>query len=225
MNKLILQAIGGLVFLVVVLGLVLYVSAGSLDYWQAWVYLGVFFVCTLSITLYLIRNDPALLERRVVAGPVAETRKSQQIIQGFASLFFIGIYIVAGLDFRFQWSHMAPALSLIGDASVALGLIFVFLVFRENSFASATIQVADEQKVISTGPYSLVRHPMYLGAIVFLFATPIALGSWVALPFPLPLILVIVLRLLDEEKFLAKTLPGYPEYQSQVRHHLVPGVW
>lgn len=225
MNKLILQAIGGLVFLVVVLGLVLYVSAGSLDYWQAWVYLGVFFVCTLSITLYLIRNDPALLERRVVAGPVAETRKSQQIIQGFASLFFIGIYIVAGLDFRFQWSHMSPALSLIADVFVALGLIFVFLVFRENSFASATIQVADEQKVISTGPYSLVRHPMYLGAMIFLVATPIALGSWVALPFPIPLILVIVLRLLDEEKFLAKTLPGYPEYQNQVRHHLVPGVW
>jgi protein-S-isoprenylcysteine O-methyltransferase Ste14 len=225
MTNLLLRTFLGFAFLMLVLALVLFVSAGSISYWQAWVYLAVFAVCTILITVYLIRNDRELLAGRVQAGPAAETQRTQQIIQGFASLFFIGVFIVAGLDYRFGWSSVPTLLSLMADAFVALGFFFVFLVFRENTYTRATIKVSAEQKVVTTGPYSVVRHPMYAGAFVLLIATPIALGSRVALPFVIPLILVIVARLLDEEKFLNANLSGYADYCQKVRYHLVPFIW
>jgi protein-S-isoprenylcysteine O-methyltransferase Ste14 len=225
MTNLNARAFLGLAFLMVVLALALFVPAGSLRFWQAWAYLAVFGVCVILITLDLMRNDPELLARRVRGGPTAETQKSQQVIQSLASLFFIALYIVAGLDFRFQWSHMPPVVSLLADAFVALGFYVVFLVFRENSYTSATIEVAAEQKVISSGPYGLVRHPMYAGAFLLLLFTPLALGSWVALPFPIPLIAVIVARLTAEERFLSANLNGYEEYRRKVRYRLLPRVW
>lgn len=225
MGKLLAQSILGLLFLVAVLGLALFLSAGTLSYWQAWLYLAVWVACVLPITIYLFLKDPGLLSSRVQAGPVAETRKSQQVIQSFASLFFILLYIIAGLDQRFHWSTVPPILSIVSDLFVALGFYFVFLVFKENSFTSATIEVKESQKVISTGPYSLVRHPMYAGAFLLLLFTPTALGSWVALPFPIPLIFVIVIRLLDEEKFLSTSLEGYTAYRHKVRYRLIPYIW
>ena len=225
MDNLIVKTIIGFAFLMLVLALALFLSAGSLSYWQAWVYLAVFAGCTILITAYLVKNDRELLAGRVQAGPVAETQKSQQIIQGLASLFFIGIFIVPGLDYRYGWSHVSIILSLIADGIVALGFYFVFLVFRENSYTRATIDVSAGQKVISTGPYALVRHPMYAGALLLVLFTSIALGSWVAVPFAIPLILVIVARLLDEEKFLKANLTGYEEYYRKVRYRLVPYVW
>jgi protein-S-isoprenylcysteine O-methyltransferase Ste14 len=225
LNNLIVKSILGLAFLLLCLGFVLFVSAGSLNFWQAWVYLADFGVCTLLITAYLMKYDQKLLASRVAAGPVAETQKTQQVIQSLASLFFIGIFIVPGLDFRFHWSIVPTWVSLLADGMVALGFWFVFLVFRENSYTSATIEVAKEQTVISSGPYSIVRHPMYAGATVLLIFTSLALGSWVALPFPLPLILVVVIRLLEEEKFLVANLPGYAEYRQKVRYRLIPFVW
>ncbi len=225
MDSLILKAFAGLAFLLILLGAVVFISAGTLDYWQAWVYLAVFGGCTLFVTLYLIRNDPRLLQSRVQAGPAAETQKSQQVIQAFAGLFFIGIFVVSGLDFRFGWSKVSPLVSIISDVFVALSLLFVFLVFRENSFTSATIEVQDEQKVVSTGPYNLVRHPMYAGATVLLLFTPPALGSWIGIVMVIGVILVVVLRLLDEEKFLAKNLKGYDAYRAKVRYRLVPYIW
>jgi len=224
-NKLIVQAFAGLAFLLVVLGLVLFLSAASFSFWQAWVYLAVFGVCTLLITLYLMRFDQRLLASRVQAGPVTETQKTQQVIQGFASLFFIGLFIVAGLDYRFHWSVVPLAASVIADIFVALGFYFVFLVFKENSFTSDTIEVKDEQKVVTTGPYAVVRHPMYAGASVLLIFTGMALGSWVAIPFALPLILVVAIRLVEEEKFLAANLAGYEAYRQKVRYRLIPMIW
>jgi protein-S-isoprenylcysteine O-methyltransferase Ste14 len=225
MNNLIVKAIGGLVFLLVVLGLALFLSAGSLEFWQAWVYLAVFGLCTLIITLYLMRFDQRLLASRVQAGPVAETQKSQQVIQGFASLFFLGLFVVAGLDYRFHWSSVPLVASLVADLVVAIGFYIVFLVFRENSFTSGTIEVKDEQKVVTTGPYAVVRHPMYAGAFLLLLFTPVALGSWVAIPFVLPLMLVIVLRLVEEEKFLTANLAGYDDYRKKVHHRIIPFLW
>src|SRR5512135_1474710 len=134
MNNLMVKTILGFLFLVLVLALALFLSAGSLRFWQAWVYLAVFSVCVILITAYLARYDPRLLASRVQAGPVAETQKSQQILQSFASLFFIALFIVAGLDFRFHWSHVPAVLSLIADGVVMLSLFFVFLVFRENTY-------------------------------------------------------------------------------------------
>lgn len=225
MNNLILRTIIGFITLVLILGLALFLSAGSLNFWQAWVFLAVFSVCVILITAYLIKYDQRLLASRVKAGPMAETQKSQQIIQILASLFFIGLFIVPGLDFRFHWSNVPPVVSLIADGFVALSLFIVFLVFRENSYTSATIEVANEQKVITTGPYSVVRHPMYAGAFLLLIFTPLALGSWVGIPFALPVILVIVVRLLEEEKFLRATLSGYEEYRQKVRYRLIPFIW
>ena len=225
MGSLILKSIAGFVFLMFCLGLALFLPAGSLSYWQAWVYLAVWAVCVVPITVYLAIKDPDLLAGRVKAGPVAETQKSHQVIQGFASIFFILLYIVAGLDYRFHWSNVPPVLSLVADGVAALGFFIVFLVFRENSYTRATIEVSEEQKVITTGPYSVVRHPMYAGAFLLLIFTPIALGSWVALPFPIPLFLVIAVRAVEEEKFLVENLGGYKEYCQKVRYRLVPYIW
>jgi len=225
MNNLLLKTVAGFLFLMLMLALALFIPAGSLSYWQAWVYLAVWAVCVILITAYLIKNDQALLAGRVQAGPVAETQKSQKIIQSLASLFFVSLFIVPGLDYRFDWSNMPPIVSLIADGLVALGFYIVFLVFKENSYTRATIEVSDEQKVVTSGPYRIVRHPMYAGALLLLIVTPLALGSWVAMPFSLPLILVIAVRLLDEEKLLKTDLTGYSEYCQKVHYHLLPNVW
>jgi protein-S-isoprenylcysteine O-methyltransferase Ste14 len=225
MRNLIVKTILGFAFLILVLALALFGSAGSLRFWQAWVYLAVFSVCTLLITAYLIRYDQRLLASRVKAGPTAETRKSQQILQSLASLFFLSLFIVPGLDFRLHWSTVPAMLSVIADTLVVLGFLIVFLVFRENSYTSAVIEVSEEQKVITSGPYRVVRHPMYGGGLLLLLFTPLALGSWVAMPFVLPLLLVIVVRLLDEERFLAENLSGYVGYREKVRYRLVPLIW
>ena len=225
MSNLFVKAILGLVFLILVLAVVLFVSAGSLSFWQAWVYLAVFAVCTILITAYLMKYDRELLAGRVQAGPVAETQRSQKIIQSLASLFFIGLFIVPGLDYRYGWSDVSPILSLIADGFVALGFFIVFLVFRENTYTRATIEVSKEQKVISSGPYHVVRHPMYAGAILLLIFTPLALGSWVAMPFSLPVILVVVVRLREEERFLSANLHGYEDYRQKVRYRLIPFIW
>jgi protein-S-isoprenylcysteine O-methyltransferase Ste14 len=225
MGSLMVKTVLGFAFLMLVLALALFVSAGSLGFWQAWVFLGVFAVCTILITAYLFKYDPRLLASRVKAGPTAETQKSQQIIQSLASLFFITLFAVSGLDFRFHWSDVPPVVSWIADGFVALGFLIVFLVFRENSYTSAIIEVSSEQRVISSGPYNVVRHPMYAGAILLLAFTPLALGSWVAIPFPLPLIGVVVVRLLEEEKYLLANLSGYKDYCQKVRYRLIPYIW
>ena len=142
-----------------------------------------------------------------------------------AAVAFVGLIVLPALDHRFVWSHMPLSPVLAGDALVALGWLAFYLVFRENSFTSATIEVAPDQKVISTGPYALVRHPMYAGTVVMLLGTPIALGSWWGLPAIVAMIPALIWRVLDEEKFLARNLPGYLEYQKAVRYRLIPLVW
>jgi protein-S-isoprenylcysteine O-methyltransferase Ste14 len=225
MGNLLVKTILGFAFLMLVLALALFIPAGSLSYWQAWVYLADWAVCVILITWYLVKNDQELLAGRVQAGPVAETQKNQKIIQSLASLCFIALFIVPGLDYRLGWSHVPPIISLIADGFVALGFLIVFLTFRENSYTRATIEVSAGQKVATSGPYRFVRHPMYAGASLLLIFTPLALGSWVAEIFALLLILVVAVRLLDEEKLLKKDLTGYGEYCQTVRYHLVPYVW
>ena len=215
----------GLVELVVVMAALTFLPAWTLDYWQAWILLAVFFACTLLIDLYLVKNDPKLLERRLKAGPGSEQEKSQKIIQAMAMVAFVAIFVLSALDHRFGWSPVPPYVSVIGDVLVALGLYFVFLVFKENTFTSAIIEIDDDQKVISSGPYALVRHPMYIGALVMLIGVPLALGSLWGLVAIIPMTIVLIARLLDEEKFLAKNLAGYGEYQSKVKYHLLPLIW
>ena len=214
-----------LVALAVVMGLLLFVPAGTVRYWQAWVYLSIFFGAGVLITMHLMRHDPALLERRMSGGPTAEKRPAQKVIMLFTSLGFIALFVVPALDYRFGWSTVPLSGVLAGDALIAVGFFFIFLVYKENTFTSATIEVAPGQKVISTGPYAIVRHPMYASALLYLAGTPLALGSyWGFVPL-VAMLPFLIWRLFDEERFLALNLPGYTEYQKKVRHHLIPRIW
>src|SRR5580704_13163147 len=215
MNQLVIRAFAGLLFLLIVMAIIIFVPAWTLDYRQAWIFLVVFFVPPLLITIYLMKHVPKLLERRTTAGPGAEQERIQNIIQALAGLAFIAIFIVSALDHRFGWSTVPAYVTALGDVLVIFGFYLVFLVFKENTFASGTIEVVAEQRVISTGPY----------ALVMLVGVPLALGSWWGLLAIIPMIIVLILRLLDEEKFLAKNLAGYRDYQSKVRYHLFPLIW
>ncbi len=225
MNTLTVKALRGLLFLLVVMAALLFIPAGTLDYWQAWTFLAIYFASSIAMTFYLMKWDPKLLERRMSGGPFAEKETSQKIIMSFASLGFIGLVVVPALDHRFAWSHMPPYVAIAGDVLMALGWLAIFFVFRENTFTSATIELAPDQKVISSGPYALVRHPMYAGALVMLVGVPIALGSWWGVLVIVAVVPALIWRLIDEEKFLARNLPGYLKYQQKVRYRLIPWVW
>jgi protein-S-isoprenylcysteine O-methyltransferase Ste14 len=214
-----------LVILTVVMGLLLFVPAGTVRYWQAWTYLSIFTGASALTTLYLMKKDPALLQRRMSGGPTAEKRGTQKIIMMFTSAGFIALLVVPALDHRFGWSRVPFGVVIAGDLLVAIGFYFIFRVYRENTFTSATIEVAENQTVVSTGPYAIVRHPMYASASLYLFGTPLALGSYWGLLVIAAMIPFLVWRLLDEERFLSTNLPGYSEYRERVRHRLVPFLW
>jgi protein-S-isoprenylcysteine O-methyltransferase Ste14 len=224
-RKATLKATVGLAQLVVVIGVALFVPAGTVGFIEGWIFLAVFSGSSLAITLYLMKRDPALLERRTQAGPVAEKELSQKLIQGLASIAFLSTLVVPALDHRFRWSHVPMAAVIGGDVLVALGFLTIFLVFRANTFTSAVIEVAAEQRVIETGPYAIVRHPMYSGALVMFIGVPLALGSFVGLLTFVPFAATIVWRLLDEERFLSSRLTGYAGYRDKTRYRLVPRVW
>lgn len=225
MNAVNRQALGKLGSFLPTLAAAVFLAAGTIDYWQAWIFLAIFSGASLAITAYLMRYDPELLQRRVYAGPRSEQQIRQQIIQAIAFVSFFAILMFPAFDHRYRWSVVPPYLAVAGDALVALGFSIVFFVFKENTFASATIEVDTGQKVVSTGPYSSVRHPMYSGALIMLFGIAPALGSWWGLLMVIPITIVIIWRLLEEEKFLAGNLPGYSEYRIKVPYRLVPRVW
>jgi protein-S-isoprenylcysteine O-methyltransferase Ste14 len=207
------------------MALLLMLTAGSTRYWQGWVYLAVFGGASIVATADLIRRDPALLERRMRGGPTAETRTAQRIIMAVVSLGFIALLVVPALDYRFGWSRVPTGVVWLGNLLVLVGFALIMRVYRENTYTAATVQVAEGQTVISTGPYALVRHPMYASALLYLIGTPLALGSyWGLVPFAL-IVPGLIWRLLDEENMLAQQLPGYTEYQRKVRRHLLPGIW
>jgi protein-S-isoprenylcysteine O-methyltransferase Ste14 len=160
-----------------------------------------------------------------MCGANCREETSQKIAQTIASIGFAAILVVSALDHRFAWTSLPLYISLVGDALVAIGFLIIFIVYRENTFASATIELAPDQKVVSSGLYALVRHPMYMGALFLLVGIPLSLGSWWGL-FVIALMMpALIWRLLDEEKFLAKNLPGYREYQNTVRYRLAPFIW
>ena len=214
-----------LALLAAVMALLLFVPAGTVYYWQAWVYLVLFFGVSVFTTLSLMRHDPALLERRMRAGPTAEKRPAQKLIMLGTSVGFIALLIVPALDRRWGWSAVPPVGVMVGDALVLIGFLLIVRVYRENTFTSATIQIVEHQRVISTGPYAMVRHPMYASALLYLIGTPLALGSYWGLVPIVAMLPLLIWRLLDEERFLAAQLPGYADYETRVRHRLVPFVW
>jgi len=219
------KAFGGLFAVLVAMAALLFLPAWTLDFWQAWAFLGVFGVCSLAITLYLMKKDPELLGRRVRGGPTAEKERPEKIIQSITSLGFATMLVIPALDHRFHWSEVPLCASVAGDILLAVGFLIVFFVYKENTFASATVEIAPEQHVISTGLYAFVRHPMYVGGVFWLVGMALALGSWwgllvFALTFP-----ALLWRILDEERLLAKNLPGYEGYCRKVRYRLLPFVW
>jgi protein-S-isoprenylcysteine O-methyltransferase Ste14 len=220
-----LRALAGLAFLGVVMSLALFGAAGTTRWPEAWCFLAVFLGASLLVTIDLARRDPALLERRTKAGPIAEPTTKQKIIQAFASIAFLGELALPALDRRFGWTHVPDWVAYACEALVALGFFVVWRVFRANTFTSAVIAVGDKQRVVTTGPYAIVRHPMYAGALVLMAAAPVALGSLAGLAaFPF-LFATIVWRMLDEERVLVSELEGYEAYRDKTRWRLVPGVF
>ncbi len=205
-----------------VIGLALFLPAGTLDYWQAWVYIAIVFVPVIFVGLYFLKNDSEFLARRF---KTREKEAKQKLIQKAGIPIFIIGFLLPGLDRRFGWSNVPFEFIVAADILVFLGYLLIFLVFRENSYAGRTVRVEKGQKVISTGPYSVIRHPMYIGVLFMYLATPIALGSYVAvLPFLL-IIPMLVFRILNEEEVLRRELPGYKEYCKKVRYRLIPFIW
>lgn len=225
MNDLNRKALAKLGSFLPVLAIAVLLAAGTIFYWQAWIFLAIFSAASLAITGYLMQHDPELLERRIYAGPRSEKQTRQQIIQASAFVSFFAILLFPAFDHRFGWSAIPPYAALAGDALVGLGFLIVFFVFKENTFASAIIEVDSGQQVITTGPYAIVRHPMYSGALIMLFGIPIALGSWWGLLMVVPITVVIIWRLCEEEKYLSSNLPGYLEYRNKVTYRLAPRIW
>lgn len=201
---------------------IVFLPVGTFAYWQGWAWLATLLVPLAGALGWMLRHDPALLERRL---HMREREHTQQRVVAVSLAWFLATFILPGLDVRFGWSHVPAAASLAADVMVCLGYLFVLRVFRENTYASRVIEVARGQRVVDTGPYARVRHPMYLGAIVMYLASPLALGSYWALLPTLLIVPLLVVRILNEERVLHRELPGYAEYARKVRWRLVPGLW
>jgi len=225
MNELLPSLIRSSVFGTIVLLALLFIPAGTLRYWQGWAFVVVAIVVSTAYTIYLARHDPALLKRRTEAGVAYEKEPAQKAIILALYAAFIAIIVLPPLDVRFGWSHLPWYVSVIGDVLIIFSFYLFYLVSKANTYAAANVRVEAGQKVIDTGMYGWVRHPMYLAALFLVVGTPLALGSWWTLLLT-PLFLVILyFRIANEEKVLLRDLPGYAEYRQRVRYRLVPGVW
>ena len=217
-TRLLLRSLIAVIFVAVFL----FVPAGSFRYWQGWVFMAILFLPMPATSVYFMKRDPQLVERRL---RTEEKISEQKTIIRCAQMVVFGSLLIPGLDYRFGWSRVPLWLAILSQLFVFVGYLITLWVMKENSFASRTVQVEEGQRVISTGPYRLVRHPMYFGAVLMLLFTPLALGSWWALPGFLLAIPLIVLRLLNEEKMLCRDLPGYSEYCLRTRSRLLPLLW
>ncbi len=206
----------------IILAVMFFLPAGSLNFWQAWVVIFILLVPALFVMIYFLKKSPEFLVRRM---KYKEKELEQKMIIKIGNIFFAIGFLLPGLDFRYGWSAVPVSLVIISDAMILASYYIIFLAFKENTFAARTVEVFKEQKVIDTGPYSVVRHPMYAGIIPLFLFLPLALSSfWAVIPF-LPVILVVILRILNEEKVLARDLPGYMAYCEKVRYRLVPFIW
>ncbi|WP_379969687.1 methyltransferase family protein [Ectobacillus sp. sgz5001026] len=206
--------------LMIVMWMILFLPAGTTKFWEAWIFWFGFSLLTLFITIYFSKKNPELLARRTKVREEATTKKAP----AFFKLYYIG-FLIPGIDFRFHWSHEPIWLVMVSNLIVFAAYIFIFVVFKENSYASTVIQVENEQHVITTGPYSIVRHPMYLGMVIMSFFLPLALGSYFAIIPMLFIIPTLLFRIKNEEAVLLRELSGYKEYCLQTQYRLIPFIW
>jgi len=206
----------------VFLGLITLLPAGTFIYWQFYVYIAVLVIPMIFVILYFLWNDPQFLERRTRA---KEKERAQVIIQITFSIIFLSGFIVSGLDQRLGWSNIPGSIVFFTDVIILLGYLIIFFVFKQNSYASRVVEVDNNQKVISTGIYRIVRHPMYVGVLIMFIPTPIALGSYWGLIPMATILLAIVLRIVNEETVLIRDLPGYKEYCQKTKYRLIPFIW
>jgi protein-S-isoprenylcysteine O-methyltransferase Ste14 len=223
--KVALQLVASAAGSVVFFGVLLFLPAGTFDYWQAWVFIAVFLVATMGPTVHLAVKLPDAFQRRLRSGPLAETRLAQKLINLGITAAVVAVSVVSALDHRFGWSSVPIALVVVGDVLVAFGIGMAYVVIVQNNYAAATITVESGQQVVSTGLYGIVRHPMYVGALIMTLGSPLALGSYWGLLAVAAAVLVFVARILDEETAMRQDLVGYPEYMEKVHYRLVPGVW
>lgn len=209
----------------IVLAVLVFVPAGTFEYWQAWTFLAVFTLSAWLPSIYMQLTNPDALQRRMRGGPVAEARTVQKIVMAGLYLSLGAMCVVSALDHRFGWSSVPAALCVIGNVLVGVGLGAVVLVVSQNHYASTTVRVEDGQSVVSTGLYGLVRHPMYTANVIMLVGIPLALGSYWALLLVMPGLAVLAYRIRDEEAMLREELTGYRDYTVKVRYRLVPCVW
>jgi protein-S-isoprenylcysteine O-methyltransferase Ste14 len=219
------QATASSVFGLIVLSALVFLPAGTLNYWQAWVFMATFMVVTIFPSIYIARTNPAALQRRMHGGPRAEARTIQKILITGAWLGLIALLVISAYDHRMGWSSVPAWVCLLGDVLLATGLGIAMLVVIQNGYAAATVTVETGQTVVSGGVYTFVRHPMYVGNVIMMVGVPLALGSYWGLVFVLPGVVALVFRILDEEKLLTHELAGYREYTQRVRYRLVPHVW
>ena len=201
----------------------LFVGAGTLRYWQGWVFVAFLYATMTAANTYLLKTAPALLARRLTSN--RETDPVQRVVRTLMSLSAMALFLVSGVDRRAGWSHVPLAGVVLGQCGMMLGALVVFLVLRENRFAAVVVEVQAEQRVVETGPYGWVRHPMYSGALCQAVFAPLALGSYWAEVVVAPAIAAVVVRLLAEERLLGQELPGYAAYMKKTRFRLVPGMW
>jgi protein-S-isoprenylcysteine O-methyltransferase Ste14 len=225
MNPLYKRLIRSSVFGTLTLSLLLFIPASTLNYWQGWAYLATFVICSGAYTVYLAKHDPALLKRRTEAGISHEKEPTQKVVMVFLFAVCIALVVLPPLDVRFGRSSVPWYICVFGDALVVVSFYLFYFVSKVNTYAAANIRVEEGQKVISTGMYGFVRHPMYFAALFLFIGTPLALGSWWTLLLIPVSLLILVARILNEEKVLVRDLPRYVEYQKKVATRLIPFIW
>jgi len=224
LNPVFFKIIMKVIMIFVLLGLLLFLTAGSLRYKEAWIYILVLFVPAIIVMIYFYKNDPEFIASRL--SKRREKEKTHKSIQNFFSIPLIIGILIPGFDFRYQWSDVPLYVVIIADIMVFLGYLIIILAGRENRHATAIIQVNRDQKIIDTGPYKIVRHPMYTGGLIFMLFTPLALGSyWAMIPFSVCTITALVLRIVNEEKLLIAKFPAYSDYCRKTKYRLIPFIW
>ncbi|MFW2488009.1 methyltransferase family protein [Clostridium chromiireducens] len=208
------------IILMIIMWIILFIPAGTIKFWEAWILWSGFSLITLFINIYFAKRNPEFLLRRTKVKEKQTSRKAPALLK----LYYLG-FILPGIDFRFHWSNVPMWLIIVSNTIVFGAYIFIFFVFKENMYASTIIQVENEQHVITTGHYSIVRHPMYLGMVLMSLFISLALGSYFSLIFMVFIIPIIIYRIKNEEEILIKNLKGYKEYCLKIPYRLIPLIW